>query len=167
MFAMSPVGVRDRVVASGVVTTEKSSKKRNVLAADDNLRRAKEVAAVLTGLVDLWKIKAICAESMSFPRNASAAAKMAMTWGVVATLSSMKSIPVVQASPQEIKANLCGRRDASKEDIQGKVIEVHEELPGFLQDIAPSNRNHAYDAAAAYMASASCELISTLRGMVT
>lgn len=59
---------------------------------------------------------AICAESMSFPRFASAAAKMAMAWGGLVT--TWYAPPICQASPQEIKRALCGRADASKLDVE-------------------------------------------------
>lgn len=150
---------------AGVFQTEKSDKKRKVLAADDNFRRGREVAKFLNDLADKWNVSALCAESMSFPRNASAAAKMAITWGVIASIAERRRLAVVQASPQEIKLALCGNKAASKEDIQVAVEKSYPVLP-LLGGTARSYHEHAYDSVAAIVTGLDSEVMRVVRNMV-
>jgi Holliday junction resolvasome RuvABC endonuclease subunit len=117
---------RETLLHLGCFVTQKSDKKRAVKAADDNMRRAQEISVWLQNLMqavghragDYEPISLVCAESMSFPRNASAAAKVALTWGVIAAkLSGWNGLPLVQASPQEVKLAACGAKNASKLDV--------------------------------------------------
>jgi Holliday junction resolvasome RuvABC endonuclease subunit len=64
----------DQVLAMGLIRTEKANKKAKTRASEDNLVRAKEIAAELVTLIDRHHISIICAETMSYPRNAAAAA---------------------------------------------------------------------------------------------
>lgn len=143
----------DAILSCGVFRTEKSDKKRQVAASDDNLRRGREITAELQKLIELHNVSAICAESMSFPRNASAAAKVAMCWGVVAALVHQKRLPLSQSSPQEIKRLLCGKKDASKEDVAAAVRKRYPAIGPMVEEVIPSAREHAFDAVAAILAS--------------
>jgi Holliday junction resolvasome RuvABC endonuclease subunit len=143
----------DRVVEVGVFRTEKSHVKRHMLASDDNVRRARESASKLIDILNRYTVMAICAESMSFPRSASAAAKMAMCWGSVATLSEQKNLSVIQASPQEVKKIVCGSKAASKEDVEEAVKRRYPDVESMLGNVSASYREHAYDAVAVVMAS--------------
>jgi Holliday junction resolvasome RuvABC endonuclease subunit len=161
----------DRVVDLGVVRTQKSDKKRRVLASDDNLRRAREVDAALLGVLLArdgdrllpcghpfgTNFAAICVESMSFPRNASAAAKVALSWGILAGLAGRFELPIVQASPQEIKKKLCGKKDASKDDVEAALKSAYGldgsgrrgTAIGMLAGVPKSLHEHAWDALSA------------------
>jgi crossover junction endodeoxyribonuclease RuvC len=159
----------EKLVECGVIRTEKSDEKRNVLASDDNFRRTRDVAKPLLTLFKKYDFAAICAESMSFPRSSSAAAKMAMTWGAIAMLAVEYNLPVSQASPQEIKKTLCGRKDASKEEIEEAVKKRYPTMEGLLdeQKLANSYREHAYDAGAAIItALETSEVIRAFRSLV-
>ncbi len=81
----------------GLCRTKKSTDSE-VYASDDNLRRAVEVSAALSALVTESSAPALgfCVEAFSFPRNASNAAKVALTWGVLACLSESLAIPLWQ-----------------------------------------------------------------------
>lgn len=144
------------VVSAGCFVTEKSDKKRKVLSADDNVRRAQQLARSLMNLVVIKgnAIRIICAESMSAPRHSSSAAKLSLSWGVVSALSVVYGIPLVQASPQEIKLAATGKRNASKEDIQEA---MRRELPGAEAAVSKTvtrkdDLEHPYDALAAVWA---------------
>ena len=156
-----------------VVRTSKSSAKRNVRASDDNLDRAREIAAEFQRIIAAYDIRLICAETMSFPRNASAAAKMAICWGVIAALAHQHGIPVVQASPQEVKKALCGKKDASKEEVQEAVRSRYSALrsedndtPAALRGIPRSLWEHPFDAAAAVVACRDSDVFQLARKMV-
>lgn len=151
-----------RVLSLDIVRTEKSQKKRNVLASDDNVRRLREVSKTVWALASNHNVSGFCLESMSFPRSASAAAKMAMTWGVVCAVAEALQIPIFQASPQQIKLKLCGQKDASKDDVEAAVKKAFPEASKLLK--APrSVQNHAWDAVAAAMTCADSEVVRMVR----
>lgn len=159
---------REEVISLGVIRTKKSSAKKNILSTDDNFDRLQEIAKELKWMLDNRKqIKAICAESMSYPPNASAAAKMAMVWGVIATLSLTYSIPVLQVSPQRIKKAVCGNNDASKEDIETELIEMYSPRPDLLDGTPRSKREHAFDGLGAIVACLDNPVILMARKMIT
>jgi crossover junction endodeoxyribonuclease RuvC len=119
---------RIRLDLFGVFETHKSNKKAHVLATEDNLRRARELTAYLVDLIDNIeddrnRLVAICAESMSWPRNAGTSAKIGIAWGVLASVAHIRNVPIVQSSPQAVKKALCGRRDASKDEIRAGVLD--------------------------------------------
>jgi len=146
------VGGANRVKALYTLTTAKSDKKLKVLSSSDGFRRCRELAEQLADLVDLHGLPSvICAEAMSYPRASSAAAKMAMSWGVVAALSAHHCIPVVQCSPQQLKKALCGRANATKEDVQRALCRRYVKADLFGK-LAKSKREHAADALGAIVA---------------
>lgn len=159
-------GPTETLVDMGVIRTEKSDKKKTVLASDDNFDRTREIAKEMLELCEKWHVAAICAESMSYPRSSSAAAKMAMTWGILATISQLKTIPFTQASPQAIKKFLCGKKDASKEEVEAVVLKRWPNAAQILdaKKIARTYREHAYDSAATIIGAAEhSEVIRVVR----
>jgi Holliday junction resolvasome RuvABC endonuclease subunit len=151
----------EKLIDLGVIRTEKSGKKRGVLASDDNLRRAREIHKALLRKILGLRVVAICAESMSFPRNASAAAKVAISWGVLASIAEQLAIPIVQASPQEIKRKLCGRKDASKADIEAAVRKLYKSP--VEPNVPRSLREHAWDALSAIAACQDSDVLMMAR----
>lgn len=160
----------------GYVETEKSAKKLNVMASSDNLRRAREVVRPLLDLVDMYegkrsffdfassfRIRAICAESMSFPRNASASQKLGISWGVIATISEIYGLPVAEVTPQQMKKALCGKRDASKPEIQAAVAPLYG-IPADMFGVTV--REHPYDALAAIHATLDSEVVRMARRLI-
>lgn len=148
------------VVDAGVFHTEKSSKRLNVRSSCDNWRRAVEMHRHLKTLLVPFNIVAVCAEAMSFPRNASAAGKMSMTWGVLAALLDDLSIPIAQATPQDIKLAVCGRKNADKAEVQAGVIQLVS-LP--LNGHPKADREHIADAIGAVIACEASEVMKMAR----
>ena len=87
----------------GVIKTKRSDRKRGVRESDDLLRRVRSFYQQLGDVLRHNEVFAICAESMSWPRNAASTAKIALCWGALAALASERGLPFVQASPQEVK----------------------------------------------------------------
>lgn len=154
----------ERVVALGVIRTQKSTKKQHVLACEDNFSRAREIAVALRRLVAVHGIRAICAEAMSFPRQASVAAKIAMVWGILADLTADQNLPLVQPTPQQIKKALCGKASASKTEVEAAVRARYRGLD--LTGIPSGQHEHVFDSLAAVVASLDSEVLRALRQAV-
>jgi Holliday junction resolvasome RuvABC endonuclease subunit len=125
-----------------VIRTQKTRRK-NAMMADDNVRRIRHLAdqmemfsATYSGIV--------CAEAQSWPRSASACAKVGMCWGVIVALSH----DVLQLSPQAIKKHLCGSRSASKDAVR-TALEGRYAIPPEMWPQPKSVQEHAADALAA------------------
>ena len=151
--------------AAGVIRTSASDKKRKILATDDNARRCREIARELDGLFERWQPAVICAESMSFPRNAATAAKMAMSWGVLIAYSHSRGCPIVQASPQEVKLALTRTKTASKDDVAKAVRARYKNAGKLLTDLPESLHEHANDAVASAVACLESDAVRFLRGL--
>jgi len=160
-------GSRPVIKAMGVIRTEKSDKKQKVLASDDNFRRARELAREIRALVSTYRVDVLCAESMSFPRNSSTAAKMAMAWGVIADICEQGGQPMLMATPKGIKKAVChGDGSASKEDVQTAMKITFGDAPArFMNEakIPQGQWEHPFDALAAVVACRDSETIRLLK----
>ena len=156
---------REIVHNISVFRTKKSVKKINVKAADDNFRRAQYLAKSIEFLIKKWKPMAIAAETMSFPRNASAAAKVAMSWGILAYVCSVYEIPMVQASPQEIKGALCDNKSATKKDIQEALERryISKAFAEFKYNYPEGQWEHGFDSVGAVVACLNTEVLKMAR----
>lgn len=154
-------------IALGVIETKKNTRKHKVLACEDNFVRAKSIATSIQTLIHEHNVTAICAESMSFPRNASNAAKMALTWGALAGICEARMLSMVQPTPQTIKKKLTGRRDASKLDIQDALIMRYPDVEPQLKELPKTKREHAADALGAVVASLDSDIIHMARRLRT
>jgi len=126
-LALTPDG--ERVEALAVIRTDKSSKKREILAAEDNVRRVGELADALAPWFAHPGTVAVCAEAQSWPRNAAACAKVGMAWGVIVALARRHGLPVIQAAPQDVKRATAWRRDASKEAVRAAMEARYPDRP--------------------------------------
>ena len=164
VMLLSGDGEGDEVVEVGVFHTTKSSKKTKVRASDDNLRRARLLYGMLDTIFCRFDINILCAETMSFPRNASTAGKLAMCWGVLAAIVESRSMPVVQASPQSIKDVLTGRKDASKQDVRDALEERYPgQFDSFVEASNKGDLEHGFDAAGAIVACLESDVVQVAR----
>lgn len=166
IFDLSRDGVS--VLAVGLVETKKATKKTKTLAAHDNWKRAHEIARQLSNLMVSYRVRAIAAEYMSFPRNASAAAKVALTWGVLAALTLWHApMPMLQVSPQETKLETTGSRSASKTDVGAAMDAMFLGLSALRANAAPvSKHEHINDAVAVGVAVLGSEEIGIMKSML-
>jgi citrate lyase beta subunit len=155
----------------GCIQTKKDQRK--VLVSLDNSRRTQIITLELRDLI--WKmaitgvampktepvrlVDAIAIESMSAPRNAGAAAKLSRVGGVIDAISALWEIPVIQASPQDIKEAVTGSRKASKALMETTLSKRYPEVLTALEDVPMSRREHPYDALGAIVASLGSEVV--------
>lgn len=140
-----------------VLRTAPSAKKAAVRSSEDLVRRCGELVLGIEAAVQDWKPLALAGETMSWPRDLRAATRVALAWGVIAAIASRYSLPVVQASPQDVKKALVGSKSASKEEIIGAVLArwPHLELPK-----QTTLHEHAADAAAVVYACRDSQVIT-------
>lgn len=152
----------------GVIRTKKSNKRQKLLATEDNFDRLQHVAEELDKLVRQYDLVALGAESMSFPRNASSSAKVGMTWGVIATLSFEHRLPVFQCSPQRLKAQLTGSKQASKEDVSNALRHRYPntDFDDLLKGLPHGEHEHAWDALASVVVCLDAEPVKMVRRMI-
>ena len=106
----------ERIAALGVVKTRKGSG-QGVLVTDDLHRRGQELARALVEVLDAWPFAAVCAESISYPRSASVAGQIGRAWGVIDAELQRRRLPLISASPQQVKKAATGRVSASKAEV--------------------------------------------------
>jgi Holliday junction resolvasome RuvABC endonuclease subunit len=113
----------------------------------DNVRRAQEIGRGIVSVLDrLEPPRFIACEAMSFPRSSSVANQLGLCWGLISEIARTYRAPIVQASPQEIKIALCGRKTASKDDV---ILEIERRFPEIALPKKRSTWEHAADAVGA------------------
>ena len=151
----------------GTITTAPSARRQRTLACEDHVRRGRELADALRYIAGQWDcgrwspaVAAVCAEAMSHPRHASSAAKLALAWGVI--VGALGTLPIAQASPQQVKLVVAGRRDASKADVQAALDLAYGPIdwPRRKADV-----EHAADALAAVVACLGADVIRAAVGV--
>lgn len=173
----------DQLLELAVFRTEKSDRKRGVMAADDDLRRAQEVATRVEDFIfrhahatgGTRTVKVMCAEAMSFPRNARTSAQIALSWGVLAAALVRYGLPMCQAGPQEIRRRFGVAKGAAKEEVHALLLKRYERraVEGRLAEIQELRRatekqreelrRHPLDALAAIAAADGAEVMRLLR----
>lgn len=162
-LAVVELGDVVRVPRCWVERTEPSAKKRSVRQSEDLVRRCRELAVALERAIAEWHPAVACAETMSWPRDQKAATRVALAWGVIAAILERHGIPLVQASPQEVKKSLCGRKDASKDDVQVAVEGLVEAVTWPPQKTLIE---HAADAIAVVLTCRDSEVLRMARRLV-
>ena len=151
-----------------VKTTEPSSRKLNVLAADDTFSRARKLAELFEGHVNRMgeSLHAICAESMSWPRSSTNATKTAISWGILASVAVRTKLPLVMATPMEIKTAVCNSKTASKGEVQKALFKRYPDaaaLKTFKKFVGKTKQEHGFDALGSVVACLDSEVIRLAR----
>lgn len=108
----------ERLIDLGVWKTEKSGKKLGVRKSSDNHRRGQLLGRDLLALIEQHRPAVITAEAISFVRSAAVMAQIGRVWGLLDLACVERDLPLLEVSPQDLKHAVCGRKDASKADVQ-------------------------------------------------
>lgn len=166
VLAVYPEFKGELVIDVGCIRTEKADKKQKLLAADDNHRCVGEIISRLREVHDQYHPFLICAESQQGSKNAHAMQLQGMAWGALSAFSYLVRTPILQVSPQQVKQALCGRKDASKDDIKDKVLERYPGAEEHTIKIKPpSLHEHIYDAIGVGIVCLQSETIQMVRKM--
>jgi Holliday junction resolvasome RuvABC endonuclease subunit len=143
--------VSDQPIAVRTIKTEPSHKKLQVRKADDNSRRAAEMARELSDMIDRYNVRGAVGELPSGGSKSHAAAtQMAAATAVAAAVLELKGIPTEWSTPTEGKVALCGSKTASKEEMMAKARELYGDMIDLPK--AKAEFEHIADAMAAYLA---------------
>lgn len=167
--AVAELGRSDETpVLLHVIRTSPPKRKTKVLVADHNLFRAQLIAEELIKLLLQYNVVAVGAESMSYPRSASASAKLGISWGIVAALSVHMQLPVFQVSPQALKARLTGSGMASKVAVANAVRRRYPEadFEKLLKALPSGQHEHAWDALASMVVCLDAEPVKMVRRLL-
>ena len=166
----SVIDVDGDVRELGVLRTKPSPKRRRVRSVDDSERRLKELFSALDQILQSHDPALVCLEAFSAPRHASVAAKLALVYGMLLTMAHHRQIPIRSVTPQEVKRDVCGSRNASKDALAAALIRQYgscarawdrgrERTGGFPDGCLV----HGWDALGVAHACHGDELVQTLR----
>lgn len=151
-----------------VVETKPMARKHGVRKSDDNMRRAREVAAVLRAYVlgmgtkdGLQRAQLLVYEAQSFGMKGNIAARQAGTaFGVIAAVAQVFDLPMLCVTPGDIKHAVCPDiRKASKDDV---IAAVETMWPNVEWPRKRDNWEHLADAIAAAWACRDDEIVRAI-----
>lgn len=146
-----------------LLTTEKSDKKRSVSASSDTMSRARDYVRQVRRFVGERRICAVAHESLSLPRNSRAAALIGISLGVIACITEMLDAPLIEASPQEVKLKVAGKKSASKDEVISAVIERQPDLEAKFSCEARGKWEHMADSVAVGYTALEHDFVKTIR----
>jgi len=148
-WALVEVGPKTEApISIGIIRTEKRDRKGKIRITSDDHRRGKKIAENLRGLFEKKPV-IVCAEALSYPRRASIAAKLGRVWGIIDCLSQSVGVPVIEASPMDLKLAVTGSKTASKEEVIESLLTRYpgnKAIQEFQLDVAKSYWEHGFDA---------------------
>lgn len=171
-WGITHCGVGEATIQSmGVIRTAASAKKMKVLKSSDSERRIREIAVGLSGLITRHEVDIIVYESFSMPQKSpkSAVVKIGLPYGVLGALSVVHALPCVQSTPQAVKKALCGKANASKDEVEQATRSrfagggSDAAIAQFERMVAATYRNHAWDALSCYFAAMDSDVMLALR----
>lgn len=162
------------VLRFDVHTSKPDPRKRDVTSADDLVDRTSRLAMFIEGSIPrVPRVRAFLVEALSYPRSSSAAAKIALSWGVLVGFATSRAIPIVVASPQRVRDRVVGtsvkdgkRQRITKEEVEAAVArkaDVSSAAWDSLDRILERDREHAWDAAAVALALLDSPVVRALR----
>lgn len=172
LMRLGPTREEDAVTDVGVWRTAKADKKRRVRDTDDNVERARGLSRLLADLVQKrgHHLTAVAIEQVSFVRSASTMAKIGMAHGLTIYAVEALGLPMMGCTPQELKLAVCGRRDASKDEIRNALRTrylvagaEHGALAVLDDEVPRGQQEHPYDALGAIVACLESEPIRMAR----
>lgn len=158
-------GAKPVLMNAGVIHTEKLETGEKMSGTIDGMERSKRIFKELEYVIRTSRPNIIVVESMSWPRNASSATKMALAWG--ACSGAIEAVefgaekrwrpPVIEVGPQAIKLAMAGERSATKEAVE-KGAKFLLSDPKLAEEIVSrvkpaSRREHCWDALGAVLTS--------------
>lgn len=140
-----------RFIAVGVLTTKPDAKAKS--KTDDNRRRFEGLANALLSLLKRHgPPRDLCVEATAMPfgqTTSTVLSALGRARGLVDVIAATVGLSAHEYQAQTLKKAVTGDRFAEKHEVVRGVVALYPELGPLLDQLAPSNREHAADAAAA------------------
>jgi len=141
------------IVDTGVIKTSKLDKKyrksNNLSSTDETCIHISHIIEELTKIITKYDINFVVGElPHGGSQNANASKQMGIAVSLVVTYFELKNIPTKWCSPNNVKMQVCGKRDASKEEIMNNITSL---FPEYKFPKAKCNFEHIADAIGAYL----------------
>lgn len=118
-----------RVVDKGILKTKPETKQKRIYKADDDARRIRFIFEGLSDAVEKYDVPLLVTEAPSGGgKSASAVKGMAFATAIVACLAEAHDLAMVTVTAQASKKHMCGKRNASKEEMQRAVAKLYPAL---------------------------------------
>ena len=141
-----------------LVSTEKSSKKKNVRSADDFAERSMLMFRELTRLLCQQCPDAVFVEMPTLgAKSASAMRALSLASGIISSFIESTGLPYESVSPTDVKKALCASKTASKTDMCNAAAKLYPQLKKAYYskrsaDGWSGDFEHVADAVGVYMA---------------
>ena len=156
-----------------VLRTKSQTKRRHLLAVDDDSRRLAWLGDQFNGMCTEHKVRVIIAEEKRRLPHSGSAAKLAMGWAVAVLVARLLGIPFLQVTPGEIKLATAGSERSAKREVEIAIIErdpasdairkFNESMWDKTRNKLKKHREHGFDALGAIVAVLDSELIRAIR----
>lgn len=137
-------------LAAGVIVTKPGDARTKT---DDARARVEGIARALRGLLERHgRPNVIAVEALALPLGRTSlvtVSALGRTRGLVDALAVEHGLTAREFQPQALKAAVTGDRSADKALVEHALAREYRGLEQLLEGIAPRNREHAADAAAA------------------
>ena len=140
----------NRVLDAGIVETKKAQQKGVMYSANDNIQRLRVLLDGVGGAIGK-DTRLLCMESASFVRSAKVMHQIGMARGGIVSMAYEHRVPLLEASPRQIKVAVTGKASASKQEIAKALAALHPEMLPLLPR-AKSKHEHMWDALGAIKA---------------
>lgn len=118
-----------RIVDKGIIKTKPMTNKMKIYKSNDDARRIREIFEVLSAKVDEYNIELAVSESPhGGGKSASAVKGMAFATAIVACLAESHDLGLLMVQATQSKKHMCGKSNASKEEMQKAVAAIYPEL---------------------------------------
>jgi len=107
---------KDKVMATGCISTKPTAKKMRIRKSDDRLNRVSEINETLKEAMELYPIKYIVSELPHGSQNAAASIALGLISGSVQGMADFLNIGLEWYSEADCKKALLGKISATKEE---------------------------------------------------
>lgn len=128
-----------KLIFAKTISTEKSNKKRGLRVADDDILRLNVIVNELSKILSIYSGNILLA--VELPTGGARGARpnrcMGLATGIIGTIMNIYHYPVHWVAPNEVKKEVVGKNNASKDEIK---IQVCRLLSGNYENIIIGKR---------------------------
>jgi len=137
------------LVECQTVRTAPSPAKRNLLKGSDDMRRAKEIAAMVARVIRQYPGFIAVEIPTAGSKSGRAARAMGIVTGMMAAIEHIMEVPAEYYTPGDVKFHATGSRNASKAQVEAR---IKKEFGALHFSRVKRDREHQIDAAATVLA---------------